>query len=147
MRMDDGGTHRRRIIVSACFREGWGLLRGRYWLFLGIVVVGHLLGSLAPMGILMGPMLAGIFLCFLRAEGGGPVAFGDLFKGFDLFVEGLVAWLVFLGCSALATLPFVAVFIWPVVVAAEFAAYRRLFDVYAPPPPPPAVAASYERPC
>src|SRR5260370_27005865 len=73
-----------------CLKSGWALIKDRYWLFLGIVFVGIFIGSAVPI-VLIGPMMVGIYLCFFRRMRGEPVAFGDLFKGFDFFVQGLIA--------------------------------------------------------
>jgi uncharacterized membrane protein len=77
-----------------CLREGWELVRGRYWLFVGISLVGVIIGSLAPMYILWGPMVCGIQICLLHAMRGRTVKFESLFKGFDYFVPSLVATLI-----------------------------------------------------
>lgn len=77
-----------------CLRDGWELVRGRYWLFVGITFVAVLIGSLAPMYILWGPMVCGIQICLLHAMRGRPVKFESLFKGFDYFVPSLVATMI-----------------------------------------------------
>ncbi|HEY6045924.1 MAG TPA: hypothetical protein VIU65_04930 [Pyrinomonadaceae bacterium] len=76
-----------------CIKEGWALIKDQYWLFFGISLVGVLIGGLFPV-VLMGPMMVGVFLCLLRRQRGEPVEFGMLFKGFDYFVNGLVAGLL-----------------------------------------------------
>lgn len=73
-----------------CFREGWELIKDRYWLFLGISAVGILLGSIVPFGILIGPMFCGIYYCLLKQINRQPVEFGELFKGFDFFLPSLI---------------------------------------------------------
>src|SRR5713101_7130496 len=73
-----------------CLKGGWALIKDQYWLFLGIVFVGIFIGSAVPI-VLIGPMMVGIYLCFFRRMRGEPVEFGDLFKGFDFFVQGLIA--------------------------------------------------------
>ena len=45
-----------------CIKEGWALIKEQYWLFFGISFVGILIGGLVPI-VLLGPMMAGIFLC------------------------------------------------------------------------------------
>jgi hypothetical protein len=87
-----------------CFRAGWELIKPNYWLFLGISVVGYLIASVVPFGILMGPMLCGIFMCLFAAQRGRPVKFEMLFKGFDHFVPSLVV-------SLLMMVPLLAVVI------------------------------------
>src|SRR5437016_5606704 len=73
-----------------CLKEGWALIKNQYWLFLGIVVVGILIGGAVPI-VLIGPMMVGIYLCFFRKMRGETVEFGNLFKGFDSFAQSLIA--------------------------------------------------------
>jgi hypothetical protein len=81
--------------------EGWRRIRDVYWLFLGIACVGVLIGSFAPMGVLMGPMMCGIYGCYRHRFQGRPVRFEMLFEGFDThtFVQSLVATLILMGVS------------------------------------------------
>lgn len=75
---------------TECVKEAWALIKDQYWLFLGIVFVGVFIGGAIPI-VLLGPMMVGIYLCFFRKMRGEPVEFGTLFKGFDYFVQGLIA--------------------------------------------------------
>ncbi|HEY0006827.1 MAG TPA: hypothetical protein VGB17_18755 [Pyrinomonadaceae bacterium] len=77
-----------------CLKAGWELIKDQYWLFMGIIIVGLLIGGAVPLGILMGPMMCGIYLCLLRRLRGEPVTFELLFKGFDYFGESLIAALI-----------------------------------------------------
>jgi hypothetical protein len=70
------------------------MIKGQYWLFLGITAVGLMIGSLGPMGILLGPMMCGIYLCLLTRYRGETVSFELLFKGFDYFMQSLIATLI-----------------------------------------------------
>src|SRR5256885_16037364 len=72
-----------------CIKEGWALIKGQFLLFLGILLVGILIGGVVPI-VLLGPMMVGIFLCLFQRMRNQPVEFGLLFKGFDQFVPGLV---------------------------------------------------------
>jgi hypothetical protein len=76
-----------------CLKQGWALIKDQYWLFLGIVVVGVLIGLAVPL-VLIGPMMVGIYMCFFRRMRGEQVELGNLFKGFDYFAEGLIAALI-----------------------------------------------------
>ncbi|RPI78692.1 MAG: hypothetical protein EHM45_05610 [Desulfobacteraceae bacterium] len=87
------------------FSQSRDLIRSQYWLFLGLTVVGILLGSLAPLGILMGPMMCGIFLCFLKKECNEELKFEHLFKGFDYFLESFLVTLIYLAFMLAAALP------------------------------------------
>ena len=44
-----------------------------------------------PLGILMGPMMCGLFLTYFRKRKGLPIEFGTMFKGFDYFGQSIVA--------------------------------------------------------
>jgi uncharacterized membrane protein len=77
-----------------CLKAGWELIKADYWLFLGISVVGILVGSAVPLGILLGPMMCGIYLCFLTRMRGERIEFGLLFKGFDHFGDSVIATLI-----------------------------------------------------
>lgn len=87
-----------------CLAEGWGMVRGRYWLFVGITTCGMLLGSVVPV-ILFGAMMCGIYLCYLEQLSGNPVEFRRLFDGFQYFQSGLVATALLMAISLLVALP------------------------------------------
>jgi len=93
-----------------CLTEAKQLMGDQYWPFFGITVVGTLIASFVPLGILMGPMMCGIYLCYFRRMRGEPVEFGMLFKGFDYFVESLVATLIMVGVMMVVMLPVYCLF-------------------------------------
>jgi hypothetical protein len=93
-----------------CLKAAWELIKGQYWLFLGITAVGILVGSLGPMAILLGPMMCGIFLCLLARMRSEPFGFDLLFKGFDYFVQSLIATLIQIIPVMLVLVPFYLVF-------------------------------------
>jgi hypothetical protein len=85
---------RKAVEPVVCIKAGWDLIRNRYWLFVGITAVGILVGSVVPFGILLGPMMCGIYLALFKTRRGQPIEFGDLFKGFDYFGDSLIATLL-----------------------------------------------------
>lgn len=87
---------RRAVKPIECLKAGHELVRSQYWLFVGISAVGMIIASVVPLGILMGPMMCGIYLALFRTRRGQPIEFGDLFKGFDYFGESLIAALLHL---------------------------------------------------
>ena len=93
-----------------CLKEGWALIKDQYWLFLGIVFVGIFIGSAVPI-VLIGPMMVGIYLCFFRRMRGEQVEFGDLFKGFDFFVQGLIAAVIQMIPMIIVMLPSYLIFV------------------------------------
>lgn len=103
-----------RVAISPVeyLQEAWSRVKPQYGLFLGITAVGMLLGSVAPLGILLGPMFCGIYLCYRRQALGQPIAFDMLFKGFDYFGEAFIASLLMVGAALVVMLPLmVALFI------------------------------------
>jgi len=88
-----------------CLKAGLELVRSQYWLFVGIVAVGMIIASLVPLGILMGPMMCGIYLALFKQRRGQLVEFGDLFKGFDYFGDSLIAALLHLVPVFLVIIP------------------------------------------
>ncbi len=74
-----------------CLKAGYELVGNQYWLFVGIMAVGMIIASVVPLGILMGPMMCGIYFTLFKQRRGQRIEFGDLFKGFDYFGESLIA--------------------------------------------------------
>lgn len=74
-----------------CLKAGWNLVRDQYWLFVGLCAVAMVVGSAVPLGILMGPMMCGLYLTFFRKRRGLPIEFGTMFKGFDYFGQSVIA--------------------------------------------------------
>lgn len=96
---------RNAVRPMECFRAGWKLIKDKYWLFFGITVLGYLIASLGPMGVLAGPAMCGIYYCLLRHLRGEPVKFEMLFKGFDYFIQSLIAALLMMIPIVLILLP------------------------------------------
>jgi len=115
----DGPIRKVNVRPIELLSRSYQLIGNQYGLFLGISFVGVLIGSMVPFGIIMGPMLIGIYLCFLHRQAGRQVEFGTLFKGFDQFAEGLVAYLVMIGFSIVASMVTVGLFL--VLALAVFA--------------------------
>jgi len=78
-----------------CIKSGWEIVKPNYMLFVGMCFIGYFIGSAVPLGILMGPMMAGMYTCLFAARRRvEPVEFGMLFKGFDFFGPSLIATLL-----------------------------------------------------
>jgi uncharacterized membrane protein len=93
------------IQPTECFSEGWQAVKPQYWLLVGITLVAILVGSAAPMGILMGPMMGGLHLCVLARLRGEQIGFERLFKGFDHFVQTLIATFIQMAPMLLLMIP------------------------------------------
>jgi hypothetical protein len=79
-----------------CIKAGLNLIKSQYLLFVAMTAVGIIIGTVVPLGILLGPMMCGIYLAFFKTRRGQPIEFGDLFKGFDFFGDSLIATLLHL---------------------------------------------------
>jgi hypothetical protein len=82
----------RRNVVEpvACIKGGWEIIKNQYWLFVGMTLVGVIIGGAVPI-VLMGPMMCGLNLAFFKTRRGEPIEFGTLFKGFDYFGQSVIA--------------------------------------------------------
>ena len=73
-----------------CLQEGWQLIKDEYWFFLGVAVLGTLIGSMAAI-ILAGPMMCGVDICLLRRMDRQRTGFNNLFDGFNFFLPSFLA--------------------------------------------------------
>jgi uncharacterized membrane protein len=85
---------RKAVQPMLCLQFGWALIKDQYWLFVGMSLVAIIIGSVVPFGILMGPMMCGLYLALFQRRRGQPVEFGILFKGFDYLGESIIATLI-----------------------------------------------------
>jgi hypothetical protein len=86
--------NRNAVQPIECIKTGWELVKSQYWLFVGMSLVGVIIGSVVPLGILMGPMMCGIYLALFKLRRQEPIEFGLLFKGFDYFGDAVIATLI-----------------------------------------------------
>src|SRR5580765_3453574 len=107
--------NRKAVRPVECLEGGFAAIKDQYWLFVAISLVGMLIAGVVPLGILMGPIMCGIYLTLFRHMRGGKIEFSMLFKGFDHFVESLIATLLYFIPILLVMLPF-----YGVMVAAMF---------------------------
>lgn len=112
------GFRKRAVQPLICFKLGWNLIKDQYWMMVGVAFVGMLIGSLVPMGIVMGPMMCGIYLCLFSKMRGEKVSFDLLFKGFDFFAESLIATLIMIVPIILCLVPLYIVMILAMTMGA-----------------------------
>jgi uncharacterized membrane protein len=86
--------NRSAVRPTECIKGGWNLIRDKYWLILGMCIIGLMIGSAVPFGILMGPMMCGLFITFFGIRRAQPIEFGTLFKGFEHFGQSVIATLL-----------------------------------------------------
>src|SRR4051794_2927320 len=92
-----------------CIKAGWDLIKNDYWLFFGISLVAILIGQLAPVGVLMAPMMCGVYFVLFQRLRGEAIEFGDVFKGFDYLGQSLIALLAHM-------IPTLAILIPPIII-------------------------------
>ena len=83
--------NRKVVDPMECIRQGWQIVKPNYWLFVGMVFISMLIGSAVPLGILLGPMMCGLYLTLFASRRREPIEFGMLFKGFEYFAPALIA--------------------------------------------------------
>ena len=105
-----------------CFKEAWAMIKDQYWLILGVTIVGMLVGGAVPI-VLIGPMMAGIYLVILKKLDGEPIEFGTLFKGFDYFLPTLILTLVIM-----VPMIFVLIFMYAPMIVMVIAGDRMSQD-------------------
>ena len=102
----DGVEFRKeKLGVRELWRESRGVIGTQYWTFVGICLVGIFIASAAPMNILLGPMMCGIYMCFFSRMQGREVNFSQVFKGFDHFLESFIATLIMTAFSLVIMVP------------------------------------------
>ncbi len=101
---------RNAVEPMECLKAGWNLIKDQYWLFVGMTAVGMIIGSVVPLGLLMGPMMCGLYLALLQTRRGNPIEFGILFKGFDYFGDSVVATLLHMIPVVVVIVPMYIVF-------------------------------------
>lgn len=84
------GTQFNTGVISPieCVKEGWEIIKGDFWLLLGITFVAGLIGGFS-MYILLGAMICGMTYAYLKRIDGQSVTFDDLWKGFRWWLPGL----------------------------------------------------------
>lgn len=104
--------NRNAIRPLDCYRAVWALIKPRFGLMLGICVIGMIIAGFGPFGLLLGPMMCGIFICYLRLQRGESIEFNTLFRGFDHFSPGFGVAFIQVLPIALIQLPYVGWIMW-----------------------------------
>lgn len=83
--------------------EGWALVKPYLGTYILITLVASLLSG-ATAGILSGPLACGVLMILLRQrrDPSYEPQFGDLWKGFEVFGQSFVAWLLIAIVAAVA---------------------------------------------
>jgi uncharacterized membrane protein len=94
-----------KVRPISLFRRTLELIRGQYWLFLGITLLAMLLASAVPFGLIMGNVLVGVYACYSQRERRGRAEFSTMFKGFENFLEPFLAFLIIFAAAMVVMLP------------------------------------------
>jgi len=78
-----------------CVREAWELIKSDYWLLFAISIVGAMIAGITVY-VLLGSMVCGIMICYLKKIDGGQVKFDDLWVGLKYLVPSIPIVLLFL---------------------------------------------------
>ncbi|MEC8554527.1 MAG: hypothetical protein VXZ82_05905 [Planctomycetota bacterium] len=112
------GVQRVSVRPFQLLSEGWVLVQPQYWLMLGVLLTASFLSGIVPLGIIAGPLMVGVYFCFIDLESGRAVQFNRLFQGFDRFTESFVAFLIMVGATLLVYAVTAVVFVLAFVVGA-----------------------------
>ena len=98
---DEIGFRTERVSSRQLWGQAWGILWPQhFWITLGICLVGFLVASAAPMAVLMGPMMCGMFICFFAMMHNERPTFAMLFKGLSFVVTIPIGIMFFVGMIA-----------------------------------------------
>ena len=102
----------RRVSIKPfeAISRGYKLLGEQYWMYFLFCLLCILVASLVPFGILYGPVMVGLFLCLLERERGRQFDMNVLMRGFDNFLNSLVAMLIMVGINLLLMGPLTVIF-------------------------------------
>ena len=113
-----------------CVKEAWDLIKPNYWLLMAIFIVGALVGGLT-LYVLIGAMVCGIMLCYLKAIDGDRITFDDLWSGLKFFWPSLpVTLLVFVPAVVWAVVLFSTIYL-PVIMAAFVCDEARVAQMWS----------------
>lgn len=89
-----------KLDIGNEFSRGWNLFSANMSVLIVAALIGGIL-SLVSCGVLSGPMTAGLLLMVKRLKDGDAVKpqAGDIFKGFDYFLQSFLFFLIFILCS------------------------------------------------
>ena len=109
--VDDSMIRKVSVQPIELLKRAYALMGDQYWLFVGMSLVVIFLGGMVPFGIIMAPLLVGLYMCYSQREQGRQVEFGMVFKGFDLFMNSFVAMLIMMVASLVLIIPLVIIFL------------------------------------
>lgn len=89
-----------------CYREAWELIKPQFGIVLAVYFIAMLIGG--AVGIIMGALMCGFFMCIFDLQEGRTVKIDRLFGGFQFFLPSL---LVFLATMAPIVVMFLLIYL------------------------------------
>jgi len=86
-------------------QESLDLIKDQYWLFVLICFLGLIISSYVPLNILTGPMFCGMYYCMFKKMRQEQVEIGELFRGFDYFLDSFIVAILVLALSLVVGVP------------------------------------------
>ena len=108
--VDDFDIQTPKLSPFQLLGEAKSFLGDEFWLYVGISFVAAMVGGLIPL-LLVGPMYVGVYLCLSQRYSGKKTEFDKLFKGFEFFMESLIATLVQVAIAFVFIVPLVICFL------------------------------------
>jgi MFS family permease len=75
-----------------CYREAWEMIKPQFGMVLAVYFIAMLIGG--AVGIIMGALMCGLFLCLFDLQEGRELKKDRLFNGFQYFLPAFVVMLV-----------------------------------------------------
>ena len=104
------GPRRVTIRPFEAISRGYKLLGDQYWMYFLFCFLCIIVASFVPFGLLYGPVMVGLFLCLLERERGRQFDMNVLMRGFDNFLNSLVAIIIMVGINLVILGPLTVVF-------------------------------------
>lgn len=75
-----------------CYREAWEMIKPQFGIVLAVYFIAMLIGGMV--GIIMGALMCGLYLCIFDLQEGREVKIDRLFNGFQYFLPSFLVMLV-----------------------------------------------------
>lgn len=89
------------------FRRAWQLISSQFWLFMAFACLSLMIGAMVPFGLLIGPVLVGLFLCLKQCEQDEKFDINTLLKGMEKFLDSFIVMIAMIVVNMLVSLPLV----------------------------------------
>lgn len=107
-------------------QESFALMKPNLVIMALIFLVGGILSSIAGF-ILTGPIMCGFFICVAKQFDTGNAEFGDLFKGFEYFLESFLATLIMTMGVCVLAIPLIILMVGMGYILGEGSTLHTLF--------------------